>query len=86
MSNYNFDTNVPIPVKRFGSSGGPRKSKYSFLAELNVNQSVFVPHSEIGVTKVSSAVNRFGKRLGRTFTTRRRDETGIYGTRIWRTG
>ena len=69
MSNYNFETHVPIPPKRFGSSGGPRKSKYGFLAELNVNESVFIPNNELGVTKVSSAVNRFGKRLARKFTT-----------------
>jgi len=84
MSNYVFDDNVPIPAKRAGTVG-PYKSKYGFIAELNLNQSVFIPVTRFTSTNLSQAVSRFSERLDRKFVCRKRTEGSIYGTRIWRT-
>jgi hypothetical protein len=84
MSNYIFDDNVPIPAIRTKVSG-PYKSKYGFIAELNLNQSVFIPFTRFTSTNLAQAVNRFAKRLERKFVCRKRTERGAYGTRIWRT-
>ena len=84
MSNYIFDDNVPIPDIQTGRSG-PYRSKYGFLAELNLNQSVFIPTSKFKTSNLAQAVARFAKRLDRKFICRKRTEKGVYGTRIWRT-
>lgn len=85
MSNMTFDTNVPIPEKSTTSGRKSWRSKFSFLAELNTNESVFIPEREMKITSVSGAVHRYQKKLDRKFVTRRRIENGLYGIRIWRT-
>jgi len=84
MSNWTFEDNIPIPEvdttwhKR-------RKSKYGFLAELNLNQSVFIPEDKFKKGLVSQACNRIAGKTNRKFTSRTRVENGRYGTRVWRT-
>lgn len=84
MSNYIFDDNVPIPEPTTGRSG-PYRSKYGFIAELNLNQSVFIPMHRFKTSNLAQAVARYAKKLDRKFICRKRTEQGNYGTRIWRT-
>jgi hypothetical protein len=86
MSQFKFDDNIPIPeYQPFGGRRGSYKSKYGFLAELNLNQSVFVPVDRFKSSNLSQATTRYAKRLDRKFVTRKRTEHGVYGTRVWRT-
>ena len=81
MSNWTFQTNVPIPEFK---SGGGRKSKYGFLTHLNQNQSVFVPLLKFKPSLLTQSAHRLGKKLNRKFVTRKLVEKGIPGVRVWR--
>lgn len=71
-----IDNDVPIP---------PRGGKIQIpLAELHVDQSVFVPHSVKPITTVRSIASQTGLRLGRGFTCHKVTENGEVGTRVWR--
>lgn len=84
MSNWTFQDGIPIP-EIATSWRKPRKSKYGFLSELNVDQSVFIPEDKFKKHLVAQACTRTSTRTGRKFTTRTRVENGQYGTRVWRT-
>jgi len=84
MSNWQFETGIPIPPVNTRHTGTYR-SKYQFLTELNEGQSVFVPEWKFKAQLVNQAVNRFAKKLDRKFVTRRRTEDGKHGIRVWRT-
>ena len=84
MSNWQFDPGIPIPPIDTRHTGTYR-SKYMFITELNVGQSVFVPEWKFKTQLVNQAVARFAKKLDRKFTTRRRTENDKYGIRVWRT-
>ena len=84
MSNWRFETGVPIPPVNTRHTGAYR-SKYMFITELNVGQSVFVPETKFKPQLVNQATTRFSKKLDRKFVTRRRTEDGKYGIRVWRT-
>ena len=84
MSNWQFETGIPIPPVNTRHTGAYR-SKYMFLTELNVGQSVFIPSHKFKPQLVNQAVNRFAKKLDRKFVTRRRTEHNRDGIRVWRT-
>lgn len=74
MSEITVDKGIPIPDRQRG--GG----KYPW-GTLDVGDSFFVEGDAKRVKALQGAVSNVGRRLGRTFTTRRLDN----GVRIWRT-
>ena len=76
-SDFKIQKNVPIPPRAGGRSG----SKYPFR-QMEVGDSVFV---EGKVSKVASAIQSTSKiNKGWKFESRKADENGASGVRVWR--
>jgi len=65
-------------------------NRWHFLANMQVGDSVFFPESAVKAPSVNSAVWRHTKLLKEKgvkvkFSTRKRKENDVLGTRIWRT-
>ena len=74
MSKLKVDRNVPVPAHR-------PNSKYHFR-DLEPGTSRFYPADD--PSKVQSAVTSFGNYAGMRFQTRRVEERGKLGLRVWR--
>ena len=78
MSEVKIDKDVPLPPKRCGL----HHQKYPF-ATMEVGDSFFVPEYKPG--KGGGALfHHWQKKLGHRYTSRKVEENGVVGLRIWR--
>lgn len=74
-----IEDNIPIPTQQTYGGQPPIP-----LAKMEVGQSVFVPDSVKTAPNVRCYANQVGERLKRRFTTRKVNENGQVGLRVWR--
>jgi hypothetical protein len=74
-----IEKHIPVPPKQTGHSSRP--SKYPF-DEMVIGDSVFVP--AILIKGARTAASTLAKKHGWKFTTRKLEEGGQKGVRIWR--
>jgi hypothetical protein len=77
MDNYKIERGIPIPKHDWS------RVKYPFV-NMDIHESVFIPEEKTPNNKLVTVVSVTGKRMGRKYVTRKREEEGVKGTRVWR--
>lgn len=77
MSEIKIEKNIPIPRT---TAGRPRKTG-AVLSMLEVGDSCFL---ELPQKNVTGCFYHHAKQTGKKFTTRKWEQDGVSGTRVWR--